>query len=304
MRCAERRRRPGQRGGAIIVALLLLALLAIVAATAIERFGHALARGEGRRDHEQARLLARGAIDWARNILADDRMRSTVDHRGEAWTLKVPPTAVDVDQVRGEIGGVIEDWSGRFNLNNLVVDGKADATAHGEFARLLVLAGCDPTRAAGLATLLQQRLVPPGEDGARYSQGMPLQRVEQLSALPGFDERLRGALAPWIAALPAPSAVNANTAPAEVLAALIPGLGLDQARLLATARDASWLRDRGDLAGRLPAGAELPEESRLGVASRFFLVTGHTRYGQAVVSLQVLLDRRQTWPDIVWQRSS
>jgi general secretion pathway protein K len=38
------------------------------------------------------------------------------------------------------------------------------------------------------------------------------------------------------------------------------------------------------------------------VQSRFFLVTGRARRGVAMVRMEVLLDRNETWPDIVWQR--
>jgi general secretion pathway protein K len=91
----------------------------------------------GRHDQAQARQLARGAVDWARNVLAEDASRSNVDHLGEAWAVKVPPTPVE----EGEVSGELQDLSGRINLNKLVqIDGPT-LQERDQFLRLLKLLG-------------------------------------------------------------------------------------------------------------------------------------------------------------------
>jgi general secretion pathway protein K len=294
MPCAERisGRASKQRGAAVVVALFVLALVAIVAASSLDAFGAALDAASGRQERDQARLLARGAVDWARNVLADDKLNSTADHAGEAWAVKVPPTPVE----EGEVSGEIADLSGRFNLNNLAPGGLPDARASGEFIRLLGQLGIDAGRATTLATRLQARL------GQTASGGGPLLHPEQLRQLAGFDAALYARLQPLVAALPAPSAINVNTAPPEVLVALLPGLSPGEALTLTESRRRAWFRDLADFAARLPQPEAAPGAPHIDIASRHFLVSGRARYGQAVVALEVLLERNQAWPTIVWQR--
>ena len=114
-----------QRGAAVILVLLTVALVAGLAAASVGDLGVAMDQVTGRHDQAQARQLARGAVDWARNVLAEDARSSSVDHLGEAWATKVPPTPVE----EGEVSGELQELSGRLNLNNLVrADGSSGAT--------------------------------------------------------------------------------------------------------------------------------------------------------------------------------
>ena len=45
-----------------------------------------------------------------------------------------------------------------------------------------------------------------------------------------------------------------------------------------------------------------PDPARIAITSRHFLATGRARYGVAMVRMEVLLDRSQNWPTIVWQK--
>ena len=92
-----------QRGAAVILALLTVALVAGLAAASVGDLGVAMDQVTGRHDQAQARQLARGAVDWARNVLAEDARSSSVDHLGEAWATKVPPTPVEEGEVSGEL---------------------------------------------------------------------------------------------------------------------------------------------------------------------------------------------------------
>lgn len=304
MRCADRSR---QRGAAVILAMLAVALAAAIAAAVLDNLGHSLENAAGRHDQAQARLLARGAVDWARNVLADDRQRTGVDHLKEAWAIKVPPTPVG----EGDVGGEIQDWSGRFNMNNLVSDGKPEPGAVAQFGRLLDAAGIAngsaPALAQSVADWMNDRtpstVTAAGQDGdAAPPANGALANTVELRAIAGFDDGLLNRLQPYITAVPAPARVNVNTASPEVLAALVPGLDLNAARILAAERDRAWFRDLADFNARLSEPAQPPAARDVDVASRYFAVTGRARFGTAVVSMEVLLDRRDTWPAILWQR--
>lgn len=306
MRCASPTAH-AQRGAAVILAMITVMLCATIAAAALGDLGHSIDSAAGRQDQGQARLLARAAADWARNVLADDAMRTTVDHTGEPWAVRVPPTPVDEAEVSGEI----QDWSGRYNLNNLVNDeGKADPDAVVQFARLLGTLGINPVRAARLSVNLLDWITPlapedqptatrPGEAQAPHG---PLLDIGELSLIPGYDAALVEQIARFAVALPAPSRINVNTAPAEVLVAITDGIDINVARVLVAERERAWYKDIADFSARLPEGAQTARGARIDVKSQHFLVTGRASYGSAMVRMEVLLDRQQTWPEILWQR--
>ena len=295
--------------------MITVLVCAGVAASVIASLGRSIDNAAGRQDQAQARLLARAAADWSRNVLADDRMHTAADHLREPWAVRVPPTPVGDAEVSGEI----QDWSGRFNLNNLAPDGRAAPEAVAAFERLLSTLDVGPVQAQRLGTALVDWIATPDEDdsprrpgGAAQLPGLdrraalaprgPLAEIGELRNVPGFDDALIERLRELVVSVPAPSRINLNTAPPEVIFALVPGLDLNTARVLVAERDRSWYRNLADFTSRLPPGAEPPDASTVDVRSRHFLVTGRARYGNAMVRMEVLLDREQTWPEILWQR--
>jgi len=309
MPCADLR----QRGAALIMALLAMALVAGTAAAMIGDFGHSLEIVSGRHDQTQARILARGAVDWARNVLAEDDRTSTVDHALEPWNVKVPPTPVE----EGEVSGELQDLSGLFNLNNLVSSGKVSTQNQSRMIRLLEILNIPAGRAQVLTSTLIDWLdnnqVAGTGDGAETTGTAtdgspiapfdgPLVHIDELIHVPGFDAELVDRLRPYVTALPSPSDININQSPAEVLAVVVSGLDPDQARVLVAERERAWFKDVADFVARLPEGAEVDDISRIAVKSRYFLATGRARYGVAVARMDILLDRKQRWSDIIWQR--
>ena len=290
-----------QRGAAVVLALITLFLCAALAAATVAQVGRSLDSATGQRDLAQARLLARAAVDWARNVLADDRLSTAVDHRGQPWAVRVPATPVGEAEVSGEI----RCWSARFNVNMLVADGSIDERALAAFARLLQALDVPPAQAERLATTLAQHLLPPNPDDPDATDTPArgaLVDTRQLAALPGFDTALVDRLSPLVAALPTPSRVNLNTAAPEVLVAVTGNLDLLTARALVAERERVWYRNVGDYTLRLPTGAALVSAQWVDVRSRHFLVTGRASFGTATVNLEALLDRAEVWPDILWQR--
>lgn len=302
-------RRAVQRGAAVVLALLTVSFAAMLAAAALADFGHGLAMLGGRHDQAQAWQLARAAVDWSRNILADDARRTPNDHLGEIWTTEIPVTAIGSDPADGSVGGAIRDLSGRFNLNDLAPRGSPDRYAIARFARLLVLIGMNSSSANGTAQALAHHLqasstAPGSENGTearthtRSASALIEPRELVLTGLLSAADFT--ALEPHIFCAPSAGPININTASAEVLAAMVDGLSLDAARNLVAERERAWFRDLGDLQVRLPEGARLSAGGRLDVRSRYFLVTVTAAYGDAVLNLQAMLDRESNWPAILW----
>lgn len=306
---------PEQRGAAVIVALLVVALVAGIAAAAVGDLGIALENAGGRHDQAQAHQLARAAVDWARNVLAEDARTTAVDHPGEPWAIKVPPTPVE----EGEVGGEIVDYSGRFNLNNLWRGETPSAVNIARFKALLQLLGVPEGEAGARSEALldwldadDQARSPDSAEAEWYAAQTPARRpanapllaVDELLQVRGFSPQLVARLRPFVAALPAGSTINVNTASPEVLAAAIPGLGLDAARRLVSERQRAWFKDVGDFSTRLPPLDKFPDFSSLSTSSRYFLVIARARYGVSTTALEALLDRNQKWSDILWLRQS
>jgi general secretion pathway protein K len=309
MRCASKRR---SCGAAIIVAILTVALVAGIASMLLIQFNTAINGLSGQHDRAQARLLARGAIDWARNILADDARRTNIDHYGESWAIRVPPTAVE----EGEVSGELDDRSGLFDVNNLVAGGTSDPVQIAAYTRLLGFLGIPSADidmlVASLIDWLDPDEVPYASEGAerawyqahalgRLPPNAPLVDIDELQQVRGYNQDLVNRLRPFLCALPFRAPLNINTASAEVLAAAIPSISIADARVIAAKRDAIPFRDLAQFKLQLPPGAQI-DGIPLAVTSRYFMASGRARFGEAVTRMQVLLDRQTAWPEIVWQK--
>jgi general secretion pathway protein K len=105
-----------------------------------------------------------------------------------------------------------------------------------------------------------------------------------------------------VSALPAFTAVNVNTAPPEVLAAVIDGLGLDGARDLVTQRIHAYFRDHNDLLRQLPQGVLVAIED-ISFGSDYFMATMRVTIGGSQARGTALLARGSTgWPAIIWRK--
>jgi general secretion pathway protein K len=299
----------GQRGVAVVLAMGVVALAAIAAAAMLASQSTWSRHAELSTEHVQAQALVRAGVDWARALLSDDRRVSSVDHLGEPWALRLPPVPVD----NGELAGQIEDQQGAFNLNNLVRNGKVSPPHLEQFRRLLQILGLSDALAGNLVDWLDADSEPQpqggAEDGYYQAQQPPylaanraLTDVAELALVRGFDQAARARLRPFVSALPRFTAVNANTASPEVLAAVIEGLGLDGARALVAQRERAYFRNFSDFFSQLPAGLSVPTEG-ITASSDYFLASVRVSIGGAQARGTALLARGQAgWPAVVWRK--
>jgi general secretion pathway protein K len=269
-----------------IVLAMGVAALAALAATAIMVSQSTWSRqAELAAGHVQSQLLMQAGLDWARAVLGDDRRISIVDHPGEPWALQLPPIPVE----NGSLAGRIEDQQGKFNLNNLLKAGKVNPAPLAHFRRLLSILALPPA----LADALSDRI----DAGSG-----PLTDMAELTLVRGFDDNVRARLHPFVTALPRFTAVNANTATPEVLAAVIEGLDLDGARALVAQRERAHFRMYSDFFSQLPPGLTVPTEN-ISVSSDYFIATMQVTVGMAQARGSALLARGNTgWPAIVWRK--
>lgn len=273
--------RSGQRGVAIVLAMGVVALAAIAAVAMLASQSTWSRHAELGAEHVQAQVLARAGVDWARAVLAEDRRVSSADHLGEPWALRLPPVPVD----RGELAGQIDDQQGLFNLNNLFRSGQVSPAHVLQLRRLLEI--------LGLPEALADALV---------AGGKPLVDSAELALLPGFDAAARARLYPFVSALPRYAGLNVNTAPPEVLAAVVKGLELDDARALTAQRDRAYFRNLSEFLVQLPPGAVV-DGNDITTASQFFLASVRVTIGDAQARGSALLSREAPgWPAVVWRK--
>lgn len=281
-------RPPGrQRGAAIIAALLVTALAAALAASLLLSMDDWMERVALGRDKAASRELAYSAIDYARIVLAEDGRRTALDTLDEAWARTLPPLSTE----NGELAGQIHDLQGHWNLNNLWRNGVIDEASLAVYRRLLLAIGLpsdsvepladsladwldadDSPRAAGAENAYYLTLNPPYP-----TPGQPLDQLSNLRRIKGYSPALIERLAAYVTVLPPGQPVNVNTAPAEVLHAVQPGLGLSAARQLVAARAATPFRDLADFRNRLPIPDLVDGGTPLSVGSNYFLVSATAR---------------------------
>ncbi len=303
--------RRAERGVAVVMAMGVVALAAIAATAIVTSQGAWARRAELAADHAQAAELVQAGADWARAVLGDDRRASRVDHAGEPWALHLPPIPVE----NGELTGRIEDQQGLFNLNNLVRAGKLDSGQFARFERLLAILELPAPLAGALADWVDDDSVPQPGTGAEdevylaldppyRAANRPLVDTDELLLVRGFDARVLARLAPFVTALPAPTAVNVNTAPAEVLAALVDRLELATARALVARRAAAYYRTNSDFLQQLAGSMSVPDKD-IRVDSDYFLATLRVTSGSAQARGKALLARLEPgrWPTLVWRKS-
>jgi general secretion pathway protein K len=275
-----------QRGTALIMALLVLAIAAAAAAAMVESQDLQQRVLQAERDYEQARWMLRGGMHWARSILAEDARSGSEDHRRELWASGLPPTDVQL----GSLAGEIRDEQALFNLNNLMRGGNISPSHVAALRRLLAALGRRPELADAIAAAM---------DASR-----PLADIAELAGMRAMDPDTLARLQRYATALPRPTPVNVNTAPPEVLVAVVEGLTLPEAQAISGRLASEPVRRREEFQARLREGLSFNLED-VSVGSQFFLVHGRAKVGGTDLRMQALLQRGGTaLPAIVWQRAS
>jgi general secretion pathway protein K len=274
----------------------------------------------------QSRLLLRGALDWARAILREDAASSNYDALTEPWAQPLAETRLDqlgetsALASQASMSGAIEDAQSRFNLRNLAPSGNLshDEAQRKVLTRLASELSLPQPTADLIAEYMAQTAAPTvatpasvpatSAQPAQPVQPLPLVFPEDVARIPGVDPAVAPRLAPYIVVLDGPTAVNFNTASAEVIAAEIEGLSLSDARALVAERDRIPFRNTGDIRNQpqLRGRKTSFSDSDVSAASRYFIIRGEIKLQRADTRMEALVKRAppgQPGPvDVVWER--
>lgn len=246
----------------------------------------------------QVRVLSAQAQEYAQSGIA----------WAEIWMQKTThPQAQVVELFQPEDGSLhvtISDEMAKFNLNNLRdVSGKIDSTQLHIFQRLLTSLQIDAVLALNLADWLDDDVSSAGYNSedlgyenkkAYYATGYrtanrPMAHSSELILVKGFSLELYQILQPYVTALPNKTPININSASAELLEVLIPGI--DGARMVAQRKRANgnlFLDVDSFLLHQLSAGLEISADM-LTTTSQYYLVTVQASFYKQTSNWQALL---------------
>lgn len=315
-----------QRGMAIISALLIAAVVAVIAGGMLTRQSVFTRSLEAEQSRVQGGAVLLAGLEISRQLLNDARQQGALTRLDQPWAQPVKSSLAN--SLGGAFEGRLEDQQGKFNLRNLMSNERVDLGQLRSFERLCEMIGID----ASLGQRISERVIAAyprvvssptsgqstavtGFDSGRATspnasrRPLPatrpmLRSLEDLRDLQGMSDQAFARLDQFVSIVPAKTWVNGNTASAEVLAAVVPGLSLSQAKAIVVERDhGQWFINRGDFVNRLRLPHLKVDGLNVGISSEWFLLRGHARRDQRRVSVDALLHRPQNdMPKVVWSR--
>lgn len=267
-----------QRGIALLTILVMVALATILAATIAKRQSNSAENTGYLMRQNQSLLYAKSAEAFFSELLIQDSDNgNSVDHLQENWAKPMPSFPVD----GGSVQGRLVDESGKFNLNNLVKanGNEVDDLARRWFEKLLQRVGLpaelsqavidwqdtddETTGAMGAESNYYQGLVP-----SYLAPNTKFHSVEELKLVRGFEGKNYDLIKQYITALPEPTKINMNTAPALLLASIDPSIDVNavEQELKTKQADLSYFNNVEDL-WKLNAFSGIEQQNKEDVAT-------------------------------------
>jgi general secretion pathway protein K len=292
--------------------MVIVTLIATLAAGMVWQQWRAVQVEAAERAQVQAQWILNGALDWARLILREDGRSNNnggTDNLSEPWAVPLSEarlsTFLSADGSASDDGpdaflsGSIVDAQSRYNLRNLVQPGgKVNPEELKVLQRLCTQVALNPEWAGRIANALAAALQGTTDAGGRSSntatasdQQLLLPPSERQLSWFGLDPAMLAPLLPYVVLLPAPTPVNLNTAPKEVLAAVIAGIDLGTAERIVQARQRQPLRNADEDVRAIVGSQVTLAADRLNVRTSYFEVTGTLRLDALVVSQRSLVRR-------------
>jgi len=291
-----------QRGAALLTAMIIVTLVATLASAMIWQQWRAVQVESAERARSQAAWILTGALDWARLILSEDGRTGGADHLGEPWAVPLAEArlstflAADKDNTddgpEAFLSGSITDAQSRYNLSNLVdAQGKIVPAELAVLRRLFESTGIAPDFAERIANGLKDGRAPATSQGGASNAPLSPRTMAQLTWL-GVDEDSVRRMTPYVVLLPTPTPVNLNTAPREVIAAVIDGLGPGGAERLVQVRQRTPFKRLADAMGHIPENVKrnLSAEA-VSISSNHFEIRGRLRLNDRALEEMSLVHR-------------
>jgi general secretion pathway protein K len=321
---------PGQRGVALLATLIAITLMTVTVIdfTAAATLGSRIAGNQA--NELRAAYLAGSGVQLGLSLLAQDarmvvRRPQPFDALTDIWAIPFPPLAVN----GGTVGVKIEDETGKLSINQLVnpMTGVLNIPFMTILAALLTELNLPHQLLGALVDWLDRDSVPSvnGAEADFYfgltppyePRNGPMPTIGDLRMVRGVDDAVFLVLRQFLTVAPT-TQVNINTAPPQVLAAILEGLGADPsaAAAIVETRSAQPFTNPSQVAQLLPnagalAGGASPGVSGFGAGgfgqsgavfttqSSFFSITGLGTYAGTRKFVYAMVGREGLGPLIL-----
>lgn len=232
-----------EKGVALITVMLILSLATILAVSMSSRQQLDIHRSANIINFEQSYQYILGAEIWAEQFLKRDLSDNKIDSLNDDWATVLPPLPIE----GGSMSGQLEDLQARFNINNLVQNGKTQKIYVDRFKRLLrnlelnedlasvIVDWLDPNEQVGFLGAEDNEYL--NLSPAYRTSNQAMEDVSELLLIKGMGRESYEKLRPFVCVLKSEANINVNTATAEVLSSIVKGLTVEDAKELIKERN-------------------------------------------------------------------
>ena len=286
-----------ERGVALITVMLILALATILAVSMSSRQQLDIHRSANVFNFEQAYQYVLGAESWAKQILKRDFDDNKIDSLDDDWARVLPPLPIE----GGQMSGQIEDLQARFNLNNLVQNGKPNKLYVERFKRLLRNIELNEDMAMMIVDWVDsnEQTGFTGAEDNEYLNSSPAYRtanqsmadVSELLLIKGVDFEAYEKLRPFVCVLKSETEINVNTASVEVLSSIVQDITLEDAKSLVEERNKEAHKKIEDFLQHPLLKQKKVKSEGLSVSSQYFQLNSTAQIERISVEYTTILQR-------------
>lgn len=296
-------------GVALITVMLILALATILAVSMSSRQQLDIHRSANVFNFEQAYQYVLGAESWAKQILKRDLDDNKIDSLEDDWATVLPPLPIE----GGQMSGQLEDLQARFNLNNLVQNGKLQTLHIDRFKRLLVNLELNEDIHSAIVDWidLNQQSGFLGAEDSEYLNIIPAYRaanqamgdVSELLLVKGIDFKSYEKLQPFVCVLKSETQINVNTASAEVISSIVTGISIADAKSIVVDRDKKVFDKLSDFMQHPLLKQKKIAQDGLSVSSNYFQLNSTAQIERISMEYITILNRISTTDVRILKRS-
>ena len=286
-----------EKGVALITVMLILALATILAVSMSSRQQLDIHRSANVFNFEQAYQYELGAESWAKQILIRDQKDNEIDSFEDDWATVLPLLPIEGGQMKGQI----EDLQARFNINNLVLDGKPQKLYIDRFKRLLRNLDLNEDMSAVIVDWIDsnEQIGFSGAEDSEYLNLSPAYRaanqamsdVSELLLIKDVDFESYEKLRPFVCVLKSNTAINVNTASAEVLSSIVKDITLEDAKSLVEDRNKEIYKKLEDFLQHPLLKQKNVNNKGLSVNSNYFQLNSRVQIERISVEYTAILNR-------------
>ena len=298
-----------QDGVALITVMLIVALATVLAVSMSSRQQIDIHRSSNVLNLDQAYQYISGSESWAKQILKRDLIKNKTDSWQDDWAAVIPPLTIE----GGTMSGQLEDLQARFNINNLILDGKVQKIETERFKKLLRNLQLNENLVNVITDWIDgnENVGFSGAEDNEYLALTPAYRaanqaitdISELLLVQDFNAEIVEILRPFVCVLKSNTKINVNTATAEVLSSLADDLLLADARMVVAERDKKSYEKLDDfLLLPLIKNTKIKKEG-LSVKSDYFQLTSNSQVGKIKLTYVTVLQREADGNVLTLKRS-